>query len=353
MNKTSIATTTDFLFYTAPSGKVQVEVYVKDETIWLTQVKMAELFDVQRPAISKHLRNIFEEGELDESLVCSILEHTTRHGAIEGKTQLQKSIYYNLDAIIAVGYRVNSKRATHFRIWATQILKEYIIKGFAMNDERLKDPHQIFGKDYFEEQLARIRDIRSSERRFYQKITDIYASCSADYNPDEEITKMFFATVQNKLHWAISGQTAAEIITSRVGSSKLNMGLTNWKNSPKGKIRKTDVTIAKNYLKEEELDDLNRIVSMYLDYAESQAKRHAIMYMKDWVAKLDAFLKFNEREILHHSGSVAHEVACEVAEKEFDTYLIRQDRLFESDFDKEVARVLKSQNSTKKIQNRE
>jgi len=217
---------------------------------------------VQRPAITKHLKNIFESGELQENSVSSILEHT----ADDGKKYQTK--FYNLDAIISVGYRVNSQRATHFRIWATQVLKEYIIKGFAMDDERLKNPNNIFGKDYFEEQLARIRNIRSSERRFYQKITDIYAQCSADYDPNEAITKQFFATVQNKLHFAISGQTAPEIIAHRVDSKKPYIGLTSWKNSPKGAIRKTDVSIAKNYLDEKELNLLNRIITMYLDYAE-------------------------------------------------------------------------------------
>ena len=222
----------EILLYTTPSGKVKVEMYLFNETIWLTQQKIADLFGVQRPAITKHLKNIFDTGELKEELVSSILEHTTRHGAIEGKIQNVQTKYYNLDAIISVGYRVNSSQATAFRIWATERLKEYIIKGFTMDDERLKNPQNIFGKDYFEEQLERIRDIRSSERRFYQKITDIYSQCSADYKPDNDITKKFFATVQNKLHWAITGQTAAEIIHSRADSTKENMGLQTWKNAP-------------------------------------------------------------------------------------------------------------------------
>ena len=252
--------------------------------------------------------------------------------------------FYNLDAIISVGYQVNSRQATHFRIWATERLKEYIIKGFTMDDERLKNPNNIFGKDYFEEQLARIRDIRSSERRFYQKITDIYAQCSADYDPNEEITKQFFATVQNKLHWAITGQTAAEIVLKRAGSAKSNMGLTTWKNAPKGTLRKTDVVIAKNYLNEKELDGLNRIVTMYLDYAEMQAEKRIIMNMKDWVKKLDAFLKFNEKEILQDSGKISHEVAVALAESEYEKYRVIQDRVLESDFDKEVKKLLKSTN---------
>ena len=231
----------EFLLYTTPDGKVKVEIFLKDENVWLTQDRIAELFGVQRPAITKHLKNIFESEELVEDSVSSILEHTAK----DDKTY--KTKFYNLDAIISVGYRVNSMRATQFRIWATERLKEYIIKGFAMDDERLKNPNKIFGQDYFEEQLARIRDIRSSERRFYQKITDIYAQCSADYNIDAEETKRFFATVQNKLHWTITQQTAAEIIHSRADSQKRNMGLTSWKNAPAGPIRKPDVSIAKNY----------------------------------------------------------------------------------------------------------
>src|SRR3989344_2299884 len=244
----------NFLLYTTPNGKVKVEIFLKDENIWLTQEKIAGLFGVQRPAVTKHLQNIFETGELEENSVSSILEHTAQDG------KKYKTKFYNLDAIISVGYRVNSAKATHFRIWATQRLKEYIIKGFTMDDERLKNPNNIFGQDYFEEQLARIRDIRSSERRFYQKITDIYAQCSADYDPNSKITEDFFATVQNKLHWAITGQTAAEIIYARADSKKKNMGLTSWKNAPQGKIRKTDITIAKNYLDKNELNLLNRIV---------------------------------------------------------------------------------------------
>ena len=319
----------EILLYTTPNGKVKVEIFLQNDTIWLTQQKIAELFGVQRPAITKHLRNIFKSGELNENVVSSILEHTTQHGAIQGKTQTQSTKFYNLDAIISVGYRVNSIQATHFRIWATDVLKEYIIKGFAMDDERLKNPYNIFGKDYFEEQLARIRDIRSSERRFYQKITDIYSQCSADYNLNSEFTKDFFATVQNKLHWAITGQTASEIIAARADSTKQNMGLSTWKNSPKGAIRKTDVGIAKNYLNENELDGLNRIVSMYLDYAENQARKGVVMYMKDWIEKLDAFLKFNEEAILTNHGKVSHDVAISLAEKEYEKYRKIHDKLID------------------------
>src|SRR3990167_9101510 len=263
-------TFTEFLLYTDPNGKVKVEIFLKDENVWLVQAKIAELFGVERSVVTKHLQNIFETGELNKEATCAKIAHVQN----EGNRQVKRDVeFYNLDAIISVGYRVNSATATRFRMWATERLREYIIKGFTMNDEKLKDPHNIFGKDYFEEQLARIRDIRSSERRFYQKITDIYALCSIDYDPNEEITKQFFATVQNKLHFAISSQTAAEIIYKRVGSVKPNMGLTTWKNSPKGAIRKTDVSIAKNYLNEKELDGLNRIVTMYLDYAEIQAQK--------------------------------------------------------------------------------
>jgi hypothetical protein len=273
---------------------------------------------------------------LQENLVCANFAHT----ADDGKTYNTK--FYNLDSIISVGYRVNSVQATHFRIWATQVLKEYIIKGFAMNDERLKDPSKVFGKDYFEEQLARIRDIRSSERRFHQKITDIYAQCSADYNLKSEITEQFFATVQNKLHFAISGQTAAEIIYSRVGSEKPNMGLITWGNAPKGAIRKNDVSIAKNYLNEKELEGLNRIVTMYLDYAEIQAQKGIIMHMKDWVEKLNAFLQFNEKVILQDSGKISHLVATALAENEFEKFQVIRDRLLESDFDRDVNKLLES-----------
>jgi len=320
----------EFLLYTTPNGKVKLEIYLQNETIWLSQQKIAELFAVKRPAITKHLKNIFESGELMENAVCSILEHTASDGKIY-QTQ-----FYNLDAIISVGYRVNSVQATHFRIWATERLKEYIIKGFTMDDERLKNPNNIFGKDYFEEQLARIRDIRSSERRFYQKITDIYSQCSADYNINSKTTKEFFARVQNKLHWAITGKTAAEIISERADSSKENMGLTVWRNAPKGRIRKNDIGIAKNYMNETELEGLNRIVSMYLDYAESQAKKGVVMQMNDWAEKLDAFLKFNEEEILKHQGKISHEIAVSLAEIEYEKYRIIQDKLIVSDFDKEI-----------------
>ena len=318
----------DFFLYKDSNGEVKVEIYIFNETVWLTQDKIAQLFGVDRSVVTKHLKNIFQTAELQEDSVSAKMALT----AADGKKYQTK--LYNLDAILSVGYRVNSIQATHFRIWANSVLKEYLIKGFAMNDERLKNPQMLFGKDYFEEQLARIRDIRSSERRFYQKITDIYSQCSADYEAGSEVTKTFFATVQNKLHWAISGQTAAEIIVARVDAEKPNMGLTTWKNAPNGMIRKPDVSIAKNYLNETEMDDLNRIVSMYLDYAERQAKKGQVMYMKDWVKKLDAFLQFNEEAVLQHSGQVSHEVAKALAEQEYDKFHARQLRNYESDFDK-------------------
>lgn len=297
----------EILLYKTDNAEVKVEILLQNENLWLTQAKMAELFDVQKAAISKHLKNIFADGELDEKVVVSKMETTTPHGAMVGKEQTKFVNIYNLDAIIAVGYRINSKKATMFRIWATQVLKEYIIKGFAMNDERLKDPQNFFGKDYFEEQLERIREIRASERRFYQKITDIYARCSADYSPDSQITQDFFATVQNKMHYAVTHQTAAEIIYSRADSKKVNMGLA---------------------------DTLNRIVTMYLDFAELQAKRSQVMYMKDWVEKLNAFLQFNERDILENKGKVTHEIAKAFAEGEYDKFRIIRDANYKSDFDK-------------------
>ncbi len=320
------------IFYTTPKHQVRVEVHFEDETFWLTQKRMADLFGVQVPAIAKHLKNIFVEGELQENSVISILETT----AADGKRY--QTQFYNLDAIIAVGYRVNSAEATQFRIWATQVLKEYIIKGFVLDDERLKNGKQ-FGKDYFAELLERIREIRASERRFYQKITDIYSQCSIDYDAKAEITQTFFKTVQNKLHFAITGMTAAEIIRSRADSDKPGMGLRTWKNSPDGKILRTDVTIAKNYLDEKELRNLNRIVTMYLDFAEVQAERKIPMKMKDWVEKLDAFLQFNGYELLHDAGRVRKAVADKLALEQYEKYRIGQDHAYESDFDRMVKQL--------------
>jgi len=326
--------TQDFLLYVTPNGQVRVEILLHNQNLWLTQAQIASLFGIQVPGISKHLSRIFLDRELDEHAVISILETT----ANDGKTY--KTKYYNLDAIISVGYRVNSRNATLFRIWATERLKEYIIKGFTMDDERLKNPNQPFGKDYFDEQLARIRDIRSSERRFYQKITDIYAKCSSDYEPNSEMTQDFFATVQNKLHFAATGQTAAEIIHSRANRNKKNMGLSTWKNAPEGMIRKADISVAKNYLTETELDQLNRIVTMYLDFAEFQAQNRRAMTMEDWIKKLDAFLQFNEQDILTHAGKISHEVAIALAEREYDQFHDEQIKLSDS-LDGELEKVIK------------
>jgi hypothetical protein len=328
----------EVLIYKTSTTKVKIEVFIRNENIWLTQAKIAMLFGVDRSVITKHLQNIYETGELVKESTSAKIAQVQ----YEGNRQIRRNVeFYNLDAIISVGYRVNSAQATQFRIWATERLKEYIIKGFTMDDERLKNPEYIFGQDYFEEQLARIRDIRSSERRMYQKITDIYSQCSADYSKESDITKQFFATVQNKLHFAITGKTAAEIISERANSKKLNMGLTVWKNAPNGKMRETDVVIAKNYLNEDEIDELNRIVEMYLLFAESQARRGVIMYMKDWVEKLDSFLQFNERDILQNLGKISHEVAEALALKEFEKYHREQEKNYISDFDKEVKKLLK------------
>jgi len=325
----------DIILYSSPEGNIKVEVIYSGETFWLTQKRMAELFGVEVPAISKHLANIFESGELVQEATVSILETVQQEG---NRNVTRKMEFYNLDAIIAVGYRVNSRQATQFRIWATKTLREFIIKGFVLDDERLKQGKR-FGKDYFDELLERIREIRASERRFYQKITDIYEQCSIDYNKDAEITQTFFKTVQNKLHWAITGKTAAQIIAERAKSTEPNMGLQTWKNAPKGKILKTDVSIAKNYLIEKEIKELERVVTMYLDYAENQAAREIPMKMADWVQKIDAFLQFNEYKILKDAGKVSHEIAKKLAENEYEKYRVIQDKNFESDFDKEVKKL--------------
>jgi hypothetical protein len=323
----------DILLYTTSDGNVKIEVLFENETFWLSQKKMAELFGVQRPAITKHLKNIFEASELQESSVSSKMEHTAEDG------KLYETQFYNLDAVIAVGYRVNSHRATQFRIWATHTLKEFIIKGFVLDDNRLKQGKK-FGRDYFDELLERIRDIRTSERRFYQKITDIYA-LAADYSKDAVITKDFFAAVQNKLHWAITGKTAAETIYENADASKLHMGLTNWKQSPDGKILKSDVVVAKNYLSEQHIFKLNRIVSAYLDLAESRAESGIVMNMEDWSKFLNQFLELSNSPILQNKGTVSALEAKLKAEAEYDTYKVIQDQLFESDFDKEIKKMLK------------
>lgn len=321
-----------FLLYTAPDGAVRIEVFLKDETVWLTQKALAELFGVQVPGINKHLKNIFESGELVEASVVSILETT----AADGKSYQTR--YYSLDAIIAVGYRVNSYQATQFRIWATKTLREFIIKGFVMDDERLKRGKQAFGKDYFEELLERIREIRASERRFYQKITDIYA-LSIDYRADAPVTQEFFASVQNKLHWAITGQTAAELIYTAADAAKTHMGLATWTHAPEGKILKSDVTVAKNYLNEAHVQELNRIVSAYLDLAENRALRGTLMRMADWVGFLRSFLELSDYPILQDKGKVSALEAKLKAEGEYEAYRQRQDADYLSDFDKEIKRL--------------
>ena len=317
----------EFVLFQTEDRKIALDVRFEEETVWLSLDQMADLFDRNKSTISRHIKNVFDEAELQREQVVADFATT----AADGKRY--QTNYYNLDAIIAVGYRVNSKKATMFRIWANRVLKEFIIKGYVMDDARLREPENFFGKDYFEEQLERIRDIRASERRFYQKITDIYSQCSADYDVESPITKEFFATVQNKLHYAVTHHTAAEIVYDRADSTKPNMGLTTWKNAPKGRIRKSDVTVAKNYLNETEMRNLNEIVTMYLDYAEYQAGRHIPMTMQDWSQRLNRFLEFNEHEILHDTGRVTHEIAKAFAESEFEKYRIVQDRMFESDFD--------------------
>ena len=332
-NKLQIRNSTaEFLIFTRQAGEDGIEVRVAEETVWLTQKLISVLFDKGRSTITEHLKNIFETGELDEKAVCRDFRHT----AEDGKDYTTR--FYNLDAIIAVGFRVNSARAIQFRQWATGVLRDYAIRGYVLDKERLKNG-AFFSKEYFENLLAEIREIRASERKFYQKITDIYAT-AMDYSVDAEITQMFFAAVQNKLHFAIHGRTSAELIVERADSKKEQMGLTTWKNAPHGKIIKPDVSIAKNYLTEKELKSLDRFVTMYLDYAEDQAERNIPMTMEDWAKKLNAFLQFNERDILDNPGKVSREVAKAFAESEFEKYRIVQDRLFESDFDRHIKKLL-------------
>lgn len=323
--------TVEFLIFTAQAGENSIEVRYQDETIWLTQKLMATLFDVTVPTINEHLKNIFVSKELDENGVIRKFLIT----ASDGKRY--NTNFYNLDAIISIGYRVNSVRATQFRQWATQVLREYAIKGYVLDRKRLENG-TFLGKDYFERLLEEIREIRLSERRFYQKITDIYAT-SLDYDKNAPTTRDFFAKVQNKLHFAIHGRTAAEMIQERADSSKQHMGLTSWENSPNGKILKTDVTIAKNYLSKEELESLARIVNVFLETAEDRARRKIPMTMEDWATRIDMFLEFDEREILQDQGKISQEIAQTSAESEFEKYRIVQDRLFESDFDKEIKQL--------------
>jgi hypothetical protein len=323
---------TDFLLYRSETAKISIQVIINNETVWLSQKSMAQLFGCSTDNISLHLKNIFNEQELEPGAV------TEEYSATAADGKRYKTKFYNLDAIISVGYRVNSAQATQFRIWATKTLKEFIIKGFVLDSERLKQANNVFGKDYFDELLEKIREIRASERRFYQKITDIYA-LSVDYNKNAPTTKDFFATVQNKLHWAITGKTAAEIIYNNADAQKLYMGLTSWKNAPEGKILKSDVCVAKNYLAEQHIKELEQIVSAYLDLAENRAQRQILMKTEDWTTFLNNFLALSNYPILQDKGKISQEQAKLKAEQEFDKYRIVQDKSFESDFDKEIKRI--------------
>ncbi|MEN6380643.1 MAG: virulence RhuM family protein [Synergistaceae bacterium] len=333
-----------FLVYRSANEDVSINAIIKDETVWLTQKGMAELFGVQTPAISKHLKNIFDKGELDEAVVVSKMEITTPHGAIPDKTQTQNAQFYSLDAIISVGYRVNSIRATHFRIWATGVLKEYMTKGFALDDERLKQGKTAFGKDYFRELLERVRSIRASERRIWQQITDIFAECSIDYKKNSQVTLDFYAMVQNKFHYAITGQTAAEIVYSRADCNQENMGLTTWKHAPEGRILKSDVMVAKNYLNEKQIRQLERTVAGYFDYIEDLIERENTFTMEEFSASINEFLSFRKYEILKDKGTVSKQLAVAKAEKEYESFNKTQKIL--SDFDKEVKRLLEKRDET-------
>ena len=302
-----------FLLYNTPDENIKVNVIVKDETLWLTQKAMAELFGVTVASISRHLKNIFQENELDEKVVITKIVTTTQHGAIQGKIQTRETQFYNLDAIISVGYRVNSQKATKFRMWATGILKEYIQKGFVLDDERLKQGNTVFGKDYFRELLERIRSIRASERRIWQQITDIFAECSIDYDPKSQTTRQFYAMVQNKFHYAIAGQTAAEIVYNNADHTKENMGLTTWKYAPDGRILKSDVTVAKNYLPEEQIRRLERAITGYFDYIEDLVERENTFTMEEFAASVNEFLAFRRYKILKDNGRISRRQAEEIA----------------------------------------
>lgn len=327
-----------FLIYQAIDEQVSVNAIIKDETIWLTQKSMAELFGVNIPAISKHLKKIFEDGELLEEVVVSKMEITTEHGAIPGKTQKKETQFYNLDAIISVGYRVNSRRATHFRIWATGVLKEYMIKGFAMDDERLKQGKTAFGKDYFRELLERVRSIRSSERRIWQQITDIFAECSIDYDRQSAVTRDFYSMVQNKFHYAITGKTAAEIIYQAADQEKEHMGLTTWKHCPDGRILKSDVTVAKNYLDEKQIRRLERAVSSYFDYIEDLIEDEITFTMEEFAASVNEFLAFRRFDILQGKGKISKKEADAKAAIEYDGF--NRTQQITSDFDKTIRKML-------------
>ncbi len=325
------------VLYQSSEANVCVNVYYYNETFWLTQKAIAELFGVNPQAITKHLGNIYEDNELEKEATCSKMEQVQQEGARTVKRMVD---FYNLDAIIAVGYRVNSKQATAFRIWATKTLREYITKGFVLNDDMLKNGRP-FGKDYFDELLERIREIRASERRAYQKIADVFEQCSYDYDKNSETTKAFYSFVQNKLHYAVTGQTAAELIYSRADATQPTMGLTTWGSSPDGKILKRDVTVAKNYLNEKELSRLNRLVTMFIDYAELMAEDNVLMSMQDWLKQTDVFLNNNRREVLADKGTVSHDQAVAKATQEYEIFRVRQDQEYVSEFDKEMEKYLK------------
>ena len=327
-----------FLLYRLPDADGNVQVVIKDETIWCTQKAMAQLFDVGVPAISKHLKNIFEDGELQKDVVISKMEITTQHGAIEDKSQRHNVDFYNLDAIISVGYRVSSPKATKFRIWATKILNEYIKKGFVLDDERLKQGTEVFGKDYFRELLERVRSIRASERRIWQQITDIYAECSIDYDKNSPTTHDFYSMIQNRFHYAITGQTAAEIIYNKANHTKENMGLITWKNAPNGRILKSDVSIAKNYLQEKEIRQLERAVTSYFDYIENQIERQSTFTMEQFAASVNKFLTFNDYKILPDKGRISAAKAKAKAEGEYDIF--NKTQRIDSDFDKQIRDML-------------
>ena len=324
-----------FLLYNTPDENIKVNVIVKDETLWLTQKAMAELFGVTVASISRHLKNIFQENELDEKVVITKIVTTTQHGAIQGKIQTRETQFYNLDAIISVGYRVNSQKATKFRMWATGILKEYIQKGFVLDDERLKQGNTVFGKDYFRELLERIRSIRASERRIWQQITDIFAECSIDYDPKAETTRQFYAMVQNKFHYAIAGQTAAEIIYSKADHTQEHMGLTTWKAAPDGRILKSDVTVAKNYLPEEQIRRLERAITGYFDYIEDLVERENIFTMAEFAASVNEFLAFRRYQVLKDNGKISKKQADAKAITEYNEF--NKTQKIVSDFDKLVA----------------
>ena len=321
----------DFILYTAPSGEVRIEIYVQNETVWLTQQKIADLFGVDRTVVTKHLKNIYTEGELEKTATSAKYAQVQKEGEREVKRNID---FYNLDAIISVGYRVNSTKATQFRIWATKTLKEYIIKGFAIDDERLKQGKTLFGKDYFKELLERVRSIRASERRIYQQVTDIFAECSIDYDPQATITKKFYATVQNKFHYAITGKTAAEIIYLKADSKKENMGLTTWKNAPDGRVIKSDTSIAKNYLQEKEIKQLERTVTGYFDYIEGLIERENTFTMEQLALSVNKFLAFNEYKVLEGLGKKSKKQAENKAFSEYDKF--NKTQKIESDFDKMV-----------------